>query len=66
QPLAGQATPLGEYVIERVPLGASTGGVHVLEGDAAFGIQVTGYGSYTSYYYPGGLNLGVIAPPPPK
>ena len=66
QPVSGAATPLGEYVIERVQLGSSTGGVHVLEGDVPFGIQVTGYGSYTSYYYPGGLNLGEIAPAPPK
>jgi hypothetical protein len=29
------------------------------------GIQVVGYGSYTSYQYPGGLNLTLIAPPPP-
>jgi hypothetical protein len=25
---------------------------------------VLGYGSYTSYQYPGGLNLKRIAPPP--
>jgi hypothetical protein len=30
------------------------------------GLQVLGYGKYTSYQYPGGLNLGKIAPPPPK
>ncbi|MEQ9321832.1 MAG: IgGFc-binding protein, partial [Polyangiaceae bacterium] len=66
QPLAGQQTPLGELVIERVTLSGATGGVHVLEGDQPFGIQVTGYGSYTSYYYPGGLNLGTIAPVPPQ
>jgi len=23
----------------------------------SFGIQIYGYGSYTSYWYPGGLNL---------
>jgi hypothetical protein len=28
------------------------------------GIQVLGYGLYTSYQYPGGLNLEIIAPPP--
>jgi hypothetical protein len=30
---------------------------HTATGTAAFGIQVYGYGSYTSYWYPGGLNL---------
>jgi len=30
---------------------------HSASGTAAFGIQVYGYGSYTSYWYPGGLNL---------
>jgi hypothetical protein len=26
---------------------------------------VIGYGQFTSYMYPGGLNLSAIAPPPP-
>lgn len=30
---------------------------HTASSAAAFGIQVYGYGSYTSYWYPGGLNL---------
>jgi hypothetical protein len=30
---------------------------HTASGAASFGIQVYGYGSYTSYWYPGGLNL---------
>jgi len=32
-------------------------GVHSATSTASFGIQVYGYGSYTSYMYPGGLNL---------
>ena len=32
-------------------------GVHNATGAANFGIEVYGYGSYTSYMYPGGLNL---------
>jgi hypothetical protein len=32
-------------------------GVHAASGSAPFGIQVYGYGSYTSYMYPGGLDL---------
>ena len=39
------------------------GGVHRIEGTAPFGILVYGYGSYTSYVYPGGLDLRRISPP---
>jgi hypothetical protein len=38
----------------------------VLTASAPSGIQVLGYGAYTSYQYPGGLNLGRIAPVPVK
>jgi IgGFc binding protein len=56
-------TPWG---VIRVPLTAGTsGGAHVLTATLPVGIQVLGYGSYTSYQYPGGLNLSLIAPPPP-
>lgn len=41
-------------------------GTHRLESVKPVGIQVYGYGSYTTYQYPGGLNLQAIAPPPPK
>lgn len=40
--------------------------VHTLESERPVGIQVYGYGSYTSYQYPGGLNLKPIAAPPPR
>ena len=36
------------------------GGVHDMKGDQNFGIVVYGYASYTSYMYPGGLNLETI------
>jgi hypothetical protein len=36
----------------------------VLTASTGVGIQIIGYGQYTSYQYPGGLNLSVIAPPP--
>jgi hypothetical protein len=57
-----------EYSIHRVKLdvGPSEVGAHVLESDKPIGIQVLGYGQYTSYQYPGGLNLISIAPPPVK
>jgi IgGFc binding protein len=38
--------------------------VHTIKSDAGFGILVYGYGRYTSYMYPGGLDLKQIAPPP--
>ncbi len=55
-----------DYGVARIQLGAGNGGAHVLTASAPAGIQVIGYGTYTSYQYPGGLNLGTIAPAPPK
>ncbi len=51
-------TPIGTsgYGVARIKL---TGGNHAISGDSAFGIAVYGYGAYTSYMYPGGLNLAV-------
>ena len=51
------------------PIGASgftvvrkaiPGGSHTITADKPFGIVVYGYGSYTSYMYPGGLNLNAL------
>lgn len=55
----------GGFGIARVPLPATNNGAHTLTASAPVGIQVMGYGDYTSYQYPGGLNLELIAPPPP-
>ena len=64
-PLGVAFTPLSSgFGVARVALGAGNGGAHVLESDQPVGVQVLGYGAYTSYQYPGGLNLGKIAPPP--
>ena len=52
------------YAIWRVGLVATNGGAHTLEASTPVGLQVLGYGSYTSYQYPGGLNLKRISPPP--
>ncbi|MBL8719790.1 MAG: IgGFc-binding protein [Myxococcales bacterium] len=54
------------FGIQRLKLGAGKGGAHVLSATKPVGIQVMGFGSYTSYQYPGGLNLGRIAPTPVK
>jgi hypothetical protein len=62
------STPIGStgYSTIRVPLptGAGMPEQHQLSSDQPIGIQVLGYGQYTSYQYPGGGNLGIIAPPP--
>jgi hypothetical protein len=55
-------TPIGNtgFGFVRVfPLSAGPGndGNHSITGDQPFGISVYGYGQYTSYWYPGGLNL---------
>lgn len=65
-PLATAVTPLSSgFGVARVPLSLGNNGAHLLEATEPVGIQVVGYGLYTSYQYPGGLNLNVIAPPPP-
>lgn len=35
-------------------------GNHVINGNQKFGIQVYGYGQFTSYWYPGGQNLDLV------
>ncbi len=53
------------YGVARVTLGGGANGAHVLVSDKPVGLQVLGYGLFTSYQYPGGLNLKGIAKPPP-
>jgi IgGFc binding protein len=62
---APQAVGTSGYSVYRVQLGAGQAGAHVLGASQPVGIQVVGYGSYTSYMYPGGLDLQRIALPPP-
>jgi hypothetical protein len=59
------AASVGSYAVLRVKLGPGNDGAHVLDASNPVGLEVTGYGSYTSYTYPGGLDLKVISPPPP-
>jgi hypothetical protein len=56
--------PGSSFKIKRLRMGAGNNGAHTITADKPVGIQVLGYGSYTSYQYPGGLNLKRIAPPP--
>jgi len=54
--------PIGQsgWGVAHVKLGP--GAVHNANAQKAFGITVYGYGDWTSYMYPGGLNLGTINP----
>jgi hypothetical protein len=51
--------PVGSsgFSVARVSI---TGGQHTIVGSQAFGIVVYGFGRFTSYMYPGGLDLEVI------
>jgi hypothetical protein len=64
--LTQMPAPVGStgFGILRVTLGPGQAGAHVLTSTQPVGIQVMGYGSYTSYQYPGGLDLVHISPPP--
>jgi hypothetical protein len=65
-PSGATPTAIGNgFGVARVQLGPGVNGAHVLESSEPVGIQVEGYGSYTSYYYPGGSDLKAISPPPP-
>jgi hypothetical protein len=65
-PVTTAATPLNaSWSIVRIPLMAGADGTHVLTGTKPFGVQVIGYGNYTSYQYPAGLDLVAISTPPP-
>ncbi|MGZ3451706.1 MAG: IgGFc-binding protein [Polyangiales bacterium] len=65
-PLDSTPTTVGDFLVHRVQLGAGKSGAHVLTSTKAVGLQVMGYGKYTSYQYPGGLDLARISPIPVK
>ncbi|MFH2010663.1 MAG: hypothetical protein ABI333_28940 [bacterium] len=52
-------TPIGGtgYDVARVQLPNTGGGNHNITSQELVGISVYGYGQYTSYWYPGGMNL---------
>jgi IgGFc binding protein len=53
---------VGNYGIARVDLSSSVNSYHDITGDQPFGIMVYGFARFTSYFYPGGLNLEYINP----
>ena len=66
-PVVTPFAPIGTtgYGVARIQLGPGVSGAHVLAASMPVGLQVVGYGFATSYEYPGGLNLDLIAPSPP-
>jgi hypothetical protein len=52
------------YVVHRVLLDRDHVGAHRLVADRPVSLQIVGYGAYTSYRTPGGLDLRAIAAPP--
>jgi hypothetical protein len=48
------------FGVARLPLSNNGDGNHTLTGDKPFGVSVYGYGQYTSYWYPGGLDLEIL------
>ena len=60
-PLAGTPESVSGYDVYAVPIPA---GAHRLRSDGArpFGVKVYGVARYTSYMYPGGLDLELITP----
>jgi len=59
---AASYEPIGTsgHGVARVALANTGTGTHTATSTMAFGISVYGYGSYTSYWYPGGLDLESI------
>lgn len=55
---------VGAFDVYRVDISTRTGAHHIeSSGGQTFGIKVYGFGAYTSYMYPGGLDLTQISPP---
>jgi hypothetical protein len=65
-PVSGFTSISNGFGVARFLLGTGNDGAHQLASDKPVGIQVMGYGQYTSYQYPGGSDLVAIAPPPVK
>jgi hypothetical protein len=57
-------SPLGStgYGILRIPADSTSAVMRDLEADKPFGVQVVGYGNYTSYAHAAGMNLGPLQP----
>jgi hypothetical protein len=60
EPITSPETRIGDtgYTVRHVAL--SGDGTHRMQSTEAFGITVYGYGEWTSYLYPGGLDVGAL------
>jgi hypothetical protein len=58
-PLRGSMETVGPWAVYYLPIRA---GAHHLQSGTPFGIKVYGIAQYTSYMYPGGLDLQLITP----
>ncbi len=63
QPLANGQPLADGFVVWRATV---QNGAHTLTSTLPVGLQAMGYGAFTSYQFPGGLNAKRIAPPPTK
>jgi len=62
--LLGATTPTGAGLVTTVvPLRPGSHEIYAVDPQVRFGIKVYGVAPYTSYAYPGGLDLAPIAPP---
>jgi hypothetical protein len=62
--LAGSSAPVGgNYEVLFVPVNPGPHHIETAPENAGFGIKVYGVAPYTSYMYPGGLDLAQISPP---
>lgn len=61
QPVRGSMEVIGAFTVYTLPIEA---GAHRMrsDGTSGFGIKVYGIASYTSYTYPGGLDLQLLTP----
>ena len=59
--------PLAEgFGVWRATLARGNSGAHTLSASFPVGLQAMGYGAFTSYQFPGGLDVKRIAPPPTR
>ena len=56
-----QPVGAGDYQVAHIKLGNAGDGSHTVVGDVSVGIGVYGVQDYGSYWYPGGLDLDLIA-----
>jgi hypothetical protein len=59
EPVGASGMSVARHALDRAEF-------HSIESSQPFGIEIYGYGQYTSYMYPGGLDVKRFSPPPIK